>query len=71
MVRLVLSLILAILLLIFTSQNMHTVELQTVFGPPIELPLILAVLGAFVAGFVVATFQSIVRRSKGKDPLDD
>lgn len=72
MVRLVLSLILAILLLIFTSQNMHPVMLRTVFGPPVELPLILALLGAFVVGFVIATFRQIVRISgKGKAADDE
>ncbi|MBF0429536.1 MAG: hypothetical protein HQL94_11485, partial [Magnetococcales bacterium] len=47
MVKLVFSLILAILLLIFTSQNMHVISVRFVFGSPVEMPMILALLGAF------------------------
>lgn len=61
MVKLVVSLIFAIFLLIFTSQNMHTITVRFVFGSPVEMPMILALLGAFVAGFAVATFSHIVR----------
>ena len=66
MVKLVVSLILAIILLIFTSQNMHLVAVRFVFGSPVEMPMILAFLGAFVAGFAIATFTHIVRGSSGK-----
>lgn len=64
MVRLVLSLLFAMLLLIFTSKNMHLMRLDTVFGPPVELPVILALLGAFIVGFALATFRHIVRESR-------
>ncbi|MBF0127349.1 MAG: DUF1049 domain-containing protein [Magnetococcales bacterium] len=58
--------ILAILLLIFTSQNMHVITVRFVFGSPVEMPMILALLGAFVAGFAVSTFSHIVRVSGKK-----
>ena len=64
MVRLVLSLLFAMLLLIFTSKNMHPMTLDTVFGPPVQLPVILGLLGAFIVGFALATFRHIVRESK-------
>ncbi|MEO5348642.1 MAG: hypothetical protein H7836_03225 [Magnetococcus sp. YQC-3] len=71
MVRLVLSLLFAMLLLIFTSKNMHPMRLDTVFGPPVELPVVLALLGAFIVGFALATFRHIVRESKrSRDRLD-
>lgn len=70
MVKLVFSLILAIMLLIFTSQNMHVISVRFVFGSPVEMPMILALLGAFVAGFAVSTFNHIVRVS-GKKPSED
>ena len=71
MVKLVLSLILAILLLIFTSQNMHEVLVRTVFGPPVEMPMILALFGAFIVGFAIATFRNIVRATKQSEFGDD
>ncbi len=71
MVKLVFSLILAILLLIFTSQNMHAITVRFVFGSPVEMPMILALLGAFVAGFAVSTFNNIVRASGQKSVEDE
>ncbi|MBF0370613.1 MAG: DUF1049 domain-containing protein [Magnetococcales bacterium] len=62
MVRLVLSLIFAIFLLIFASQNMHEIEVRFVFGEAVEMPMILAIAGAFVSGFALATFNFILRR---------
>ena len=71
MVRLVLSLLFAMLLLIFTSKNMHPMRLDTVFGPPVELPVVLALLGAFIVGFALATVRHIVREPKrSRDRLD-
>lgn len=69
--KLVISLILAILLLIFTSQNMHEVTVRTIFGPPVEMPMILALFGAFIVGFAVATFRNIIRASKQNEYGDD
>ncbi|MBF0610890.1 MAG: LapA family protein [Magnetococcales bacterium] len=66
MARLVASLILAILLLIFASQNMHAVSVRLVFGSPVELPMIMVISGAFVAGFAVATFVHIVQAARRK-----
>ena len=68
MVRLVISLIFAIFLLIFASQNMHEVEVRFVFGEPVEMPMILAIAGAFVSGFALAIFTIIV---KGGDKKED
>ncbi|MBF0456216.1 MAG: DUF1049 domain-containing protein [Magnetococcales bacterium] len=70
MVRLVISLIFAILLLIFSSQNMHKVAVRFVFGEPVAMPMILAVSGAFVSGFAMAIFTVIVRRNDKKDDDD-
>lgn len=71
MAKLVFSLILAILLLIFASQNMHEVQLRLVFGSAVELPMILVVASAFVAGYALATFNYILRvTTKKKGHLD-
>ena len=67
MVRLVVSLIFAIFLLIFASQNMHEIEVRFVFGEPVDMPMILAIAGAFVCGFALAIFTIIVRSSDKKD----
>lgn len=72
MVRLVVSLVFAIFLLIFSSQNMHDVEVRFVFGKPVEMPMILALAGALICGFALATFRFIVhhRRKENDDEGD-
>lgn len=59
------SIVGAMLLLIFASQNMQAVEIRLIFGSPIEMPLILIIMGAFICGFVVA---AVVMR-KNRDRL--
>ncbi|MBF0422601.1 MAG: DUF1049 domain-containing protein [Magnetococcales bacterium] len=70
MVRLVISLIFAIFLLIFASQNMHGTEVRFVFGEAVEMPLILALAGAFIAGFALAVFYFIIRTGQRKPDRD-
>ncbi|GAB0057871.1 Magnetosome protein MamL-like [Candidatus Magnetaquicoccaceae bacterium FCR-1] len=60
--RAFLSLLLAILLLIFASQNMHSVQIRLIVGPPLDLPLILIISGAFIAGFLLATVNHLARK---------
>ncbi|MBF0127293.1 MAG: LapA family protein [Magnetococcales bacterium] len=57
------SLFLALLLLIFASQNMVPAQIRFIVGPPVELPLILIISGAFICGFVVATVSHLARRA--------
>ncbi len=54
----------AMLLLIFSSQNMHEVEISLIFGAPAKMPLILVVAGAFVCGFGVAFL--VMRRKRNR-----
>ncbi|MBF0295693.1 MAG: LapA family protein [Magnetococcales bacterium] len=60
-----LSIILSILLLIFATQNMNMVSIRFVVGPPIEMPLILVISGAFIGGFVLATINHLRRNAFG------
>ncbi|MBF0164557.1 MAG: LapA family protein [Magnetococcales bacterium] len=60
--RAFLAFLLAVLLLIFASQNMHAVQVRLVVGPPLELPLILIISGAFIAGFLLATVNHLARK---------
>ncbi|MBF0626956.1 MAG: LapA family protein [Magnetococcales bacterium] len=62
MTRTFISLLLSILLLIFASQNMHTVQLRLVVGSPVELPMILIISGAFICGFILATVNHLARK---------
>lgn len=57
------SFLLAVLLLIFVSQNMNVVSIRFVVGPPVEMPLILVISGAFICGFVLATINHLTRKS--------
>ncbi|MEG3640741.1 LapA family protein [Magnetococcus sp. PR-3] len=70
MFRLLLSLIITFFLLIFSSQNMHDVEVRFVFGEPVEMPLILALAGAFIGGFGIATFSFLVQSASGSKKKD-
>ncbi|MBF0212566.1 MAG: LapA family protein [Magnetococcales bacterium] len=56
------SFLLAILLLIFASQNMHAVQIRLIVGPPLDLPLILIISGAFIAGFLLSTINHLARK---------
>ncbi len=58
------SLVGAMLVLIFTSQNMQDVEISLIFGTPVRMPLILIIVGAFICGFGVATF--VARRNRNR-----
>ncbi|MBF0588384.1 MAG: DUF1049 domain-containing protein [Magnetococcales bacterium] len=69
--RLVFSLIVAILLLVFASQNMHEAPIRVVFGPTVELPLILIIAVGFISGFSVAIFAVIIRGSKKNSHYED
>ncbi|CAK0745644.1 Putative magnetosome proteine MamL containing LapA domain [Gammaproteobacteria bacterium] len=57
------SLMGAMLVLIFTSQNMHEVEIRLIFGSPFTMPLIVIILGAFISGFLVAT---LIRKNRNR-----
>ncbi|MBF0123860.1 MAG: hypothetical protein HQL60_00830 [Magnetococcales bacterium] len=56
------SLLFAVLLLIFASQNANDTQIRFVFGPPVAMPLILIIAGAFVGGMAAATFGRLVRK---------
>lgn len=74
MVKLVISLIVALALLIFASQNMHTVWVRFVAGPATQMPLIVLIAGSVVVGYAIATYSHLVRRvhnSKDSSELDD
>lgn len=62
----VVYLIIAILLLAFASQNMMVVPVRFIFGPAIEMPLILVIAGAVVVGFALATFRLFTRPRRPK-----
>ncbi|MBF0153412.1 MAG: LapA family protein [Magnetococcales bacterium] len=70
MFRMVLTLLVTLFLLIFSSQNMHEVTVRFVFGEPVEMPLIIAVAGAFILGFAVAVFTFLVRSGNRKEGGD-
>ncbi len=64
MTKLVGALILTLLLLIFSSQNLHPVWIRFITGPPVQMPLIVVIIGSLVVGFAIATFNHIVRTTR-------
>lgn len=62
--KLVFSLILAILLLIFSTQNLHPVWVRFIVGPAVQLPVIVILAGAFIAGYAAAMFSQIIKVTK-------
>ncbi|MBF0308765.1 MAG: LapA family protein [Magnetococcales bacterium] len=65
------SLLLSILLLIFASQNMAPVQIRLIVGPPLEMPLILIISGAFIGGFVLATVNHLARKTLSRNRRRD
>ncbi len=49
---------------------MHGTEVRFVFGEAVEMPVILALAGAFIAGFALAIFYFIVRAGSKKSGED-
>ncbi|MBT7307646.1 MAG: LapA family protein [Gammaproteobacteria bacterium] len=64
MFKSVVVLIFILLLLIFSSQNMEHASIHVVTGRPLQIPLILIIAGAFVAGYATALFTFIMKQSK-------
>lgn len=62
--KLVSVLIMALLLLIFASQNMHPVWIRFITGSPVQMPLIVIIVGSLIVGFAIATFNHIIRTAK-------
>lgn len=74
MSRSLVSLVLSLLLLIFATQNMVPAQIRFIVGPPIEMPLILIISGAFICGFIVANVSHLARRtlrSRRKESMKD
>ncbi|CAK0757353.1 Magnetosome protein MamL [Gammaproteobacteria bacterium] len=63
------SLIGALLVLIFASQNMHQVEIRLIFGSSFTMPLIAIIVGAFVGGFILSIFVR-KNRNRARVPAD-
>ena len=62
--KLVWALILALLMLIFASQNMHPVWIRFITGSPVQMPLIVIIVGSVIVGFTIATFNHIIRTAR-------
>ena len=69
MIKLVFSLILAILFSIFASQNMEPIFIHLVIGSPVKIPTIVVVFSAFMLGMIVTLFLTIVGKSKNNQSL--
>lgn len=62
--KLVSVLIMALLMLIFASQNMHPVWIRFITGSPVQMPLIVIIVGSLIVGFAIATFNHILRTAR-------
>ncbi|MBF0170028.1 MAG: hypothetical protein HQK87_02890 [Nitrospinae bacterium] len=71
MAKLIFSFFLAVLLLIFATQNLHPTWIRFIVGPAVQLPVVVVVGGAFLAGFAVSAlnqlFNAVSRKEKDKD----
>ena len=54
MIRFLIIALLVIILFLFGLANLHVVELKTVFAGDVQASLAFLLLGAFVAGFLIA-----------------
>ena len=64
MIKLIITFIFAMLFTIFASQNMESVRVHFIFGPPIEVPKIVLVFSSFMLGVIVTLFFTIASRTK-------
>lgn len=64
MIKLAAMMVSVIMLLIFASQNMHETEIRFVFGPTVEMPMILIICGAFLCGYTIASILYMIRKTK-------
>ena len=71
MFKSVVMLVLIVLLMIFSSQNMEDAQIHAVAGRPFSIPLILIIAGSFIAGYATALFTFIIKQSKRKDKNRD
>ncbi len=72
MIKLILSLFLAVIFTIFASQNMEPIFIHFVMGSPVRVPTIVVVFSAFMLGMIVTLFFTIAARTKsGKGMIED
>ena len=69
MIKLTLSLFLAIIFTIFASQNMEPIFIHFVVGSPVKVPTIVVVFSAFMLGMIVTLFFTISARTKSNKDL--
>ncbi|NQU63857.1 MAG: DUF1049 domain-containing protein [SAR324 cluster bacterium] len=66
MTKLIFSLLTAVLILVFASQNMAMVPVRFIVGPTIVMPLVFVMAIWFVLGYSFSVFASIMRVFKRK-----
>ena len=66
MTKLIISLLTAVLILVFASQNMSMVPVRFIVGPTIVMPLVFVMALWFVLGYAFSVFASILRIFKRK-----
>ncbi|HIJ50659.1 MAG TPA: hypothetical protein HPP54_06365 [Nitrospinae bacterium] len=72
MIKLILSLFVAVIFTIFASQNMEPIFIHFVMGSPVRVPTIVVVFSAFMLGMIVTLFFTIAARTKsGKGMIED
>lgn len=64
MIKLIICFIFAVFFTIFASQNMGSVFVHFIFGPPIKVPTIVLVFSSFMLGMIVTLFFTIASRSR-------
>ena len=63
--RILAYLTVVLVLLVFATQNMQPVTVYLVAGPPLEIPLIVAVALAFITGYGFALFGLLLGAARG------
>ncbi|MBF0280459.1 MAG: hypothetical protein HQM13_21865 [SAR324 cluster bacterium] len=59
-----LSFVIAVFLVIFILQNFDIVEMQFIFGPPVQIPLAIAIGIGFLSGYALSFFSNKIRMFK-------
>ncbi len=63
--RVIFYLLVIVAIGIFASQNMSMVPVYLLVGPPVQVPLIVVVVMAFIVGYAFALLAVVFRAAKG------
>ena len=63
--------IIFLVLAVFASQNFESVEVRFIFGPEVEMPVIMVMMIGFVAGYIYSFISLKLKFHRKMNELED